>query len=74
MRTTSGRNSIAARTASSPDAATPTTSIYWAHHTFGIPAITYEIGDNTDRALLKRVAAAAADEMMTLLMEMKDVK
>ncbi len=53
---------------------TPTTSIYWAHHTFGIPAITYEIGDNTDRALLKRVAAAAADEMTTLLLEMKDVK
>ncbi len=52
---------------------TPTTSIYWAHHTFGIPAITYEIGDNTDRAQLKRVAAAAADEMMTLLLEMKDV-
>ena len=53
---------------------TPTTSIYWAHHTFGIPAITYEIGDNTDRALLKRVAHAAAEEMMELLLEMKDVK
>jgi hypothetical protein len=53
---------------------TPTTSTYWAHHTFGIPAVTYEIGDNTDRALLKRVAHAAAEEMMTLLLEMKDVK
>ncbi|MFN0075977.1 MAG: M14 family metallopeptidase [Prosthecobacter sp.] len=52
----------------------PTTSAYWAHHTFGIPSITYEIGDNTDRALLKRVAANAAQEMMTLLLEMKDAK
>lgn len=52
---------------------TLTTSAYWAHSTFGIPGITYEIGDNTDRALLKRVAAAAAQEMMTLLLETKDV-
>jgi hypothetical protein len=51
---------------------TPTTSTYWAHHTFGIPAITYEIGDNTDRALLKTVAATAAQEMMRLMLEMKD--
>lgn len=49
------------------------TSAYWAHKAFGIPGITYEIGDNTDRALLKRVAANAAQEMMTLLLEMKDV-
>lgn len=27
---------------------------------FGIPGITCEIGDNTDRALVKRVAASAA--------------
>ena len=52
---------------------TPTTSTYWGHHTFGIPAITYEIGDNTDRALLKTVAATAAREMMRLMLEMKDV-
>lgn len=51
---------------------TLTTSTYWAHHTFGIPSITYEIGDNTDRSLLKRVAAEAAQEMMGLLLEMKD--
>jgi hypothetical protein len=50
----------------------PTTSTYWGHHTFGIPAITYEIGDNTDRALLKTVAATAAREMMRLMLEMKD--
>lgn len=51
---------------------TPTTSTYWGHHTFGIPAITYEIGDNTDRALLKTVAATAAQEMMRLMLEMRD--
>jgi len=49
------------------------TSAYWAHKTFGIPGITYEIGDNTDRAMLKQVAANAAQEMMTLLLEGKDV-
>jgi hypothetical protein len=51
-----------------------TTSAYWAHKTFGIPGITYELGDNTERALLKQVAAAAAQEMMTLLLEMKDAQ
>lgn len=53
---------------------TPTTSTYWAHHTFGIPAITYEIGDATERALLQTVAKTAAQEMMTLLLELKDVE
>jgi hypothetical protein len=33
----------------------------------------YEIGDNTDRALLETVAATAAREMMRLMLEMKDV-
>lgn len=51
---------------------TPATSAFWAHHSFGIPGITYEIGDNTDRAQLRRVAVNAAREMMTLLLEMKD--
>ena len=51
---------------------TPTTSIYWAHETLGTPAITYEIGDNTDRSLLQQVAVNAAQEMMSLLLEMKD--
>lgn len=50
----------------------PTASANWAHKTFGIPGITYEIGDNTDRATLKRVAAAAAQEMMSLMIGMKD--
>lgn len=49
---------------------TPTqaTSHHWAHRTFGIPAITYELGDNTDRIVLQRVATAAADSMMELFL------
>jgi cytosolic carboxypeptidase protein 6 len=53
---------------------TPTTSTYWAHHAFGIPAITYEIGDGTERALLQTVAKTAAEEMMKLLLELRDVE
>lgn len=51
---------------------TPNTSVFWAHHTFGIPAITYELGDDTDRALLAQIAAGAAEEMMKLLLTLKD--
>ncbi len=51
---------------------TPNTSIYWAHHEFGIPAITYELGDETDRALLAQIAAGAAEEMMKRLLALKD--
>jgi predicted deacylase len=47
---------------------TSTTSISWAHREFGIPAITYEVGDNTDRLLLKSVAVAAAESMMEQLL------
>jgi hypothetical protein len=50
-----------------------TTSTSWAYKTFGIPAITYEIGDNTDRALLQQISAGAAQEMMTLLLAAKRV-
>jgi predicted deacylase len=51
---------------------TPTTSMSWAHNRFGIPSIIYELGDNTERSRLRQVAAAAALEMMTLLLELKD--
>lgn len=51
---------------------TPTTSMFWAHHTFGIPSVTYEIGDNTERSRLRHIAAVAAQEMMRLLLELKD--
>lgn len=47
---------------------TATTSHNWAHRTFGVPAITYEVGDNTGRPLLRSVAAAAADSMMEQLL------
>jgi murein tripeptide amidase MpaA len=50
---------------------TPTTSHNWAHATFGIPAITYEIGDDTDRPLLQQIATAAAEEMMQRLLALK---
>jgi predicted deacylase len=44
------------------------TSQGWAYKTLGIPAITYELGDNTDRALLRQVSAGAAQEMMGVLL------
>jgi cytosolic carboxypeptidase protein 6 len=50
---------------------TSTTSHNWVHQRLGVPAITYEIGDNTDRALLQQIATGAAQEMMTLLLELK---
>ena len=50
---------------------TPTTSHNWAHQRFGIPTVTYEIGDNTERTLFQRVAVGAAEEMMTLLLAAK---
>jgi hypothetical protein len=48
-----------------------TTSQSWAYKTLGIPAITYELGDNTDRALLRQISAGAAQEMMELMLEGK---
>ncbi|MES2695744.1 MAG: M14 family metallopeptidase [Verrucomicrobiota bacterium] len=47
---------------------TPTTSHNWAHAAFGVPAITYEVGDNTERTVLRAVAAAAAESMMEQLL------
>jgi predicted deacylase len=44
-----------------------TTSQSWVYKTLGVPAITYELGDNTDRALLRQISAGAAQEMMGLL-------
>jgi len=36
---------------------------------YQIPAITYEIGDNTERALTARVTAVFAQEMMSVLLD-----
>ncbi len=46
----------------------PVTSAAWAHRTFGIPSVTYELGDNTDRVILQSVATAAAESMMEVLL------
>lgn len=45
------------------------TSKGWAHEVFHCPAITYELGDHTDRSLIRRQALVAAEEMMRLLTE-----
>ncbi len=44
------------------------TSKKWGYEALGIPSITYEFGDNTDRALIRRVSKVAAEEMMRLLL------
>lgn len=44
------------------------TSKAWGYETFGIPSITYEFGDNTDRDLIQKLTTFAADEMMRLLL------
>ena len=41
----------------------------WFYETFLAPAFTYEVGDETDRALIDRVAQVAADALMKLALE-----
>jgi len=48
---------------------TSPTSDRWVQRTFNVPALTYEVGDETDRELIKRVATTAADELMKILIE-----
>ncbi|MEN7341629.1 MAG: M14 family metallopeptidase [Pseudomonadota bacterium] len=45
------------------------TSKNYMHGRFGIPAITYEVGDETDRAALTEGARVLAQEMMQVLLE-----
>ena len=40
---------------------------HYISETYGVPAITYEMGDRTDRDLIRRVAVVAAESMMSLL-------
>lgn len=40
----------------------------WFYQEFGAPSITYEVGDGTERALIREVATAAARGMMELLL------
>ena len=48
------------------------TSKSWAYEQFGIPAITYEVGDGTDRKLIERATRGSAEEVMKLLLAASD--
>jgi predicted deacylase len=41
----------------------------WFYETFGAPALIYEVGDETDRGLIREVAATAARGTMQILLE-----
>lgn len=41
----------------------------WLYHTFGAGAVTYEVGDTTDRELLRDVARAAAESAMEQMLD-----
>lgn len=43
----------------------------WKYHTFNVGAVTYEVGDNTPRWLVKEVAQAAAISLMRELLELE---
>lgn len=45
------------------------TSRNWFYREFGAPAVIYEVGDATDRALIREVATTAARALMELLLE-----
>ena len=44
------------------------TSKHWAWTKLGCPGITYEFSYSTDRALIRKISAGAAEEMMKLLL------
>ena len=41
----------------------------WFYQSFDTPAVTYEVGDESDRALIRRLSTAAAEAMMELLLD-----
>jgi predicted deacylase len=45
-----------------------TTSKNYVYRTYGIPSITYEVGDHTDRVAIKNAANIFAEEMMRTLL------
>ena len=45
------------------------TSRNWFYREFGAPAVIYEVGDATDRALIQEMATTAARALMELLLE-----
>lgn len=50
------------------------TSKYWGYEKFGIAAITFEFGDNTDRSFIRELTRVSAEEMMKLLIEADKVQ
>ena len=44
------------------------TSDRWIQKSFNVPAVTYEVGDESNRELINKVASAAAEELMSLLL------
>ncbi|MCB2083002.1 MAG: hypothetical protein KDD90_02975 [Sphingomonadaceae bacterium] len=41
----------------------------WVYDRFGVPTATYEIGDETDRKLIRQLGTAAAQSMMATMLE-----
>ena len=41
----------------------------WFYETFGMPPLTYEVGDENDRAHIREVSEVAAQAMMSLLLD-----
>lgn len=52
----------------SPNSGRPVSKNYM-YSTYGIPAITYEVGDNTDRKSIGKAAEVFAEEMMRTLLD-----
>ena len=50
------------------DVGRPVSKAY-AYDTYGVPGITFEIGDETDRALIRRIGREAAIAMMQVMLE-----
>jgi cytosolic carboxypeptidase protein 6 len=53
----------------SPSGLASPTSRNWFYREFGVPAVVYEVGDNTDRTLIRAVAVTAARSLMAVLIE-----
>jgi len=53
----------------SPSGLGTPTARNWFYRAFGGPALIYEVGDQTDRALIKEVATTAAQGTMEVLMD-----
>jgi hypothetical protein len=53
----------------SPGGLASPTSRNWFYQAFGAPALIYEVGDQTDRALIREVAETAARGTMEVLLE-----